>query len=85
MIDVSDNKETDDKWNEGELLNPCECGQQHVEITEQDFEWQKRDLWIGEFTYLCWECDAVWIERMWLKAQISEYKMITKGRTGEEE
>jgi hypothetical protein len=73
------------KWNEGELLNPCECGQHHVEITEQDFEWQKRDLWIAEFTYLCWECDAVWIERMWLRAQISEYKMIKKGRIGEEE
>ena len=72
------------KWNEGELLNPCECGQNHVEITEQDLEWQKRDLWICDFTYLCWECESVWTERMYLLAYLSEYKMINK-RGDEEE
>jgi hypothetical protein len=74
----------ENEWNQGALLDQCECGEHHVEITEQSFEWQKRDLWIGELTYLCWQCEAVWMERMWMTTTLSEYKMITKGRDEEE-
>jgi len=72
-------------WNQDKLLDPCECGEHQVECTKQSFEWQKRDLWIGELTYLCWECESVWIERMWMTTTLSEYKMIKKGWRDEEE